>query len=81
VRVVGDYGDRPFGAIWILVLRRERCFERWPKAVDQSEALAPAGSVTALASPPVERRGDVGQDRLNDMRVVGDAKLVRDCQE
>jgi hypothetical protein len=34
-----------------------------------------------LGLAPTERRGDVGQDRLNDMGIVGDAKLVRDCQE
>ena len=32
-------------------------------------------------SAPAERRGDMGQDRLDDMRIVGDAKLVRDRQE
>jgi hypothetical protein len=55
--------------------------ERRLEALDQSEASATSWSAAALASSPAERRGDVGQDRLNDMRIVGDAKLVRDGQE
>ena len=35
----------------------------------------------ARYSAPTERRGDVGQDRLDDMGVVGDAKLVRHRQQ
>jgi hypothetical protein len=30
-------------------------------------------------SAPAERRGDVGQDRFDDVRIVGDPKLVWDC--
>ena len=33
------------------------------------------------SSTPAERRGNVGQNRLNDMGIVSDAKLVRDRQE
>jgi hypothetical protein len=58
----------------------ERCFERRPEALDQSDASATSWSGRA-ASPPAERWGDLGQDGLDDMRIVGDAKLVRDCEE
>jgi hypothetical protein len=63
------------------VVRLLSGFERRLEALDQSEAAATSWSAAALASPPAERRGDLGQDRLNDMRIVGDAKLVRDCEE
>jgi hypothetical protein len=59
----------------------ERCFERRLEALDLSDASATSWSAAALASPPAERRGDLGQDGFNDMRIVGDAKLVRDCEE
>src|SRR5690349_15538352 len=32
-------------------------------------------------SPPAERRRDLGQDRLDDMGIVGDAELVGDGEE
>src|SRR6476661_1325621 len=38
-------------------------------------------TVHPAPSAPAKRRGDVSQDRLNDMRIVRDAKLIRDCQE
>src|ERR1700677_1069540 len=33
------------------------------------------------AAAPAERRGDVGQNRLDDMGIIGDAELVGDGQE
>src|SRR6185437_1620660 len=41
-----------------------------------SRAMATSG-----ASTPAEGGSDIGQDRLNDMRIVGDAKLVRHSQQ
>jgi hypothetical protein len=69
---------RVAGAVCAIV---ERCFERRLEALDLSDASATSWSAAALASPPAERRGDLGQDGPNDMRIVGDAKLVRDCEE
>ena len=34
-----------------------------------------------IGSTPAQARGDEGQDRFNDMRVIIDAKLIRDGQQ
>jgi len=50
------------------------------QALDRAEALR-RRQARLQASTPAERRSHVGQDRLGDVRVVGDAKLVGDRQE
>jgi hypothetical protein len=55
--------------------------ERPPKVSDRSEARSKTPYKDWLVSTPAEGGSDMGQDRIDDMRIVGDAKLVRDRQE
>jgi hypothetical protein len=54
-------------------------WKRRDQAAGCSEAKKP--STRSQISTPPKSRGDLGQNRLQNMRVVGDTQLVRDGQQ
>ena len=74
-------GVRPGSLAGAVVILNDRFATRCDPSVTRIDPPRLVACLCWLVSTPTEGGSDMGQDRIDDMRIVGDAKLVRDRQE